>query len=95
MHKIRRWGTNVCLRLGAKRDAPAGLRRRRLKVLDRLLADPAVYRAVEGLAGVAPETINRIENADAPRSTTALTVRRLATALEVGPRDLLARADGS
>jgi transcriptional regulator with XRE-family HTH domain len=47
-------------------------------------------RELGSRSGVAPETINRIENARGPRSTTAITFRKLAAALEVDPDELLA-----
>jgi transcriptional regulator with XRE-family HTH domain len=39
-------------------------------------------------ASVAPETINRIERAEEPRSTAVITVRKLAAALGVHPDEL-------
>lgn len=52
--------------------------------LDALLTQ----RELGARSKVAPETINRIENADGPRSTTAITVRKLAAALGVEPSEL-------
>lgn len=52
--------------------------------LDALLTQ----RELGARSNVAPETINRIENADGPRSTTAITVRKLASALGVDAREL-------
>lgn len=46
-------------------------------------------RQLGNAAGVAPETINRIENAGEPRSTAAITVRKLAAALRVDPAELV------
>jgi transcriptional regulator with XRE-family HTH domain len=46
-------------------------------------------RELGSASNVASETINRIENAGAPRRATAITVRKLAAALEVEPADLV------
>jgi transcriptional regulator with XRE-family HTH domain len=46
-------------------------------------------RELGARASVAPETINRIENAGEPRSTAAITVRKLAKALGVDPAELV------
>jgi DNA-binding XRE family transcriptional regulator/predicted GIY-YIG superfamily endonuclease len=59
------------------------------KLQELRLAALMTQRELGSAANVAPETINRIENADEPRRTAAITVRKLARALDVTPADLL------
>jgi transcriptional regulator with XRE-family HTH domain len=59
------------------------------KLRELRLAALMTQRELGNASNVAPETINRIENAGEPRSTAAITVRKLAAALEVDPRELL------
>lgn len=59
------------------------------KLRELRLAALMTQRELGSAASVAPETINRIENAGEPRRTAAITVRKLARALGVDPRELL------
>jgi DNA-binding XRE family transcriptional regulator len=62
-----------------------------LEVLNEDVSPEALMtqRELGNASGVAPETINRIENSAEPRRTAAITVRKLAAALEVTPSELL------
>jgi transcriptional regulator with XRE-family HTH domain len=59
------------------------------KLRELRLAKLMTQRELALRAGVAPETLNRIERSSEPRSTSVLTTRKIAAALGVDPRELL------